>query len=81
MKQSIEVNWEFLGAELASLTSDEQIAFFKGFTDELSHFPSHHAAETQCIFINNGLTHKQRDFMTTIGYKAWIYIFVKGEQQ
>ena len=70
MKQSIDVNWELLGAELANLSDEEQGAFFRGFAIELKHYPSHHAAEMQCCFINGKLTPEQRDFYATIGYEG-----------
>ena len=68
MRQSVNINWEAIGAELANLTDEEQVAFFQGFTNELRHWPTHYAREMQCQYIRAKLTDEQRRYIATIGW-------------
>lgn len=68
MIEEITINWEVLGAKLARLSSVEQQEFFKGFTNEVLTYDTHFQAETQMLWIRDGLNAKQKDLMLTIGY-------------
>lgn len=72
MKTGIEIkiNWELLGAELAQLSSNEQNAFFNGFTNEMLKYETRLSLEIQLDAIQKGrgsgereLTRKQLDVL------------------
>ena len=68
MKESIHIDWETLGSELANLSDEEQVKFFRGFINEIMQFGTHYKSEMQLLFIRDGLTEKQREFVATIGW-------------
>ena len=69
MTKSINIDWKSLGAELANLSDGEQGEFFRGFTEELLHWPTHYAREMQCMSIRAKLTEEQRGYIASIGYE------------
>ena len=73
--ETFNINWQSLGARLASLSTEEQIPFFVGFCNEMLKYPSHHDMEMQLTYIREGMsnnkegfTEKQRDIFLTLGY-------------
>jgi len=67
---AIEFNWEALGAVLASLSTDEQVPFFKGFADEMNKYPTHFAKESQLVAIVDTygkFTEEQKHVYATMG--------------
>ena len=60
MINTIEINWELLGAKLAALSDNEQSEFFKGFARELDGFESHHSREMQMAYVNGKLDNKSK---------------------
>lgn len=73
MIDTIEINWELLGAKLATLPDEEQGKFFKGFALELSHYESKHKAQLQMAYIAGKLSDKEKgileDNLSMIWYK------------
>jgi len=74
MKESINIQWDLLGAELAILPDAEQALFFRGFARELNSFESHYAKEMQMININAKLEEKDKTvleaYLPAIWYKG-----------
>jgi len=61
MLQSINVNAELFGAELAVADDKEQGSFFKGFAAELRHFPTHHHIGLQGATTHDKLAKEDRE--------------------
>ena len=71
MKQTIEINWELMGAELVNQGDVEQIKFFTGFIKELMSWDTHVSREMQMCAIYRGLKDTDRKNLDT--YLSAIY--------
>ena len=57
---SINIKWDFLGAELAALSDEEQSEFFKGFARELNSYESNYAKDMQMASVNMKLSEEDK---------------------
>ena len=62
--KTITIEWDLLGAQLATLSEVEQSKFFKGFARELMAFESHYMRELQMLSVKNELSKKDRDVLS-----------------
>jgi hypothetical protein len=71
MRQGIhkEIDWEYMGALLASDDDVNQIKFFKGFIRECKTWGTHYQIEIQLAGVNQKLTDEEKDLLSMIGYK------------
>jgi len=60
MMMSVEVRWDLLGAQLATLGEEEQSQFFAGFARELDGYDTHYHREVQMIAIGDKLDNGTR---------------------
>jgi len=70
--ETITINWESLGARLATLTTDEQVPFFRGFTNEMNKYPSTFDRDMQLVYIVDTygkFTDKQKEVLLRMGEK------------
>ena len=72
MIETIEINWELLGARLANLSDNEQGAFFKGFACELNHYESRHKAQMQMAFVSDKLSDKDKQTLEDLLPMLWL---------
>ena len=56
MKEAIEVNWKLIGAELATLSDEDQANFFEGFCVELSNYDTHVHREMQFMMAGDKMS-------------------------
>lgn len=71
MKNSVEIKWDFLGAELACLSDEEQTSFFEGFARELDSFETHYAKEMQMTYVNAKLSKKAKNVLERYMPAIW----------
>jgi len=71
MRESIKIDWEILGAELADLSDDEQGDFFRGFIREVMKYDTHFKRESQFISIGKKLSDTDRDNMSELFSAIW----------
>lgn len=68
-----EIKWDYLGAELATLSDEEQSKFFIGFIKELQSWP-HYNAEMQMLMVKDKLPEKIKlsaeDFLSNLWFKG-----------
>lgn len=75
MRDTIEVQWDMLGAKLAALGDEEQAKFFHGFAHELasSCYDSHYRREMQMLAIGEHIPPDSRkvleEYMPCLWYK------------
>lgn len=62
------IDWERAGAELAELTSEEQVLFFKAFLKECLSWGTRLQVEQQFAGINSELTADEREALSMLGY-------------
>ncbi len=62
MLHAASINWEIAGAELASLSDNEQALFFKGFLAELRSWGSITKAQMQMEYIRVKLSDTDKRF-------------------
>lgn len=60
---TIKIEWDLLGAKLATLSDDEQGKFFKGFAFELSKYESAYKRQIQMFCIKEKLNKKEIDIL------------------
>lgn len=63
MINTIEINWELLGAKFANMNDTEQSLFFKGLAQELMNWESIHKVQMQFSFISDKLNDKQKNIL------------------
>ena len=57
---TVKIEWDLLGAKLATLSDVEQGKFFKGFAFELARYESQYARELQMFAIQKKLNLKEQ---------------------
>ena len=60
---AIKIEWDLLGAKLATLSDEEQGKFFKGFAFELSKFESAYKRQLQVFAIRDKLNKKEIEIL------------------
>lgn len=58
---TIKIEWDLLGAKLATLSDEEQGKFFKGFAFELSKYESAYKRQLQMFAIKDKLNKKETE--------------------
>ena len=58
--ETVKIEWDLLGAKLATLSDEEQGKFFRGFAYELSKFESQYKREMQMLSVREKLTPKEQ---------------------
>jgi hypothetical protein len=71
LKQSIDVNWEILGAEFVNMGDNEQAAFFHGMARELSHWKSDHLKQMQAFYVADKLKPEDKAELDTFLGCLW----------
>ena len=56
---TIKIEWDLLGAKLATLSDEEQSKFFKGFAFELSKYESAYKRHLQMFAVKDKLNKKE----------------------
>jgi len=56
---TIKIEWDLLGAKLATLSDEEQGKFFKGFAFELSKYESSYKRQLQMFAVRDKLSKKE----------------------
>ena len=72
MKKGIitDIDWAFIGAELACESDDDQAAFFKSFIKEMKSWGTNHRADQQMAFINLQLNNPEKEFLEKATYRG-----------
>lgn len=63
-----EVDWEYIGANLARGDDEEQSAFFKGLINECLSWGTTYQIQMQFAAINKKLTKEEREILSMITY-------------
>jgi len=63
MKESIDVNWDLLGAEVALADAGVQAEFFAGFIGGLKEYSSGYHREVQFHNVRDSLNPKSRELL------------------
>jgi hypothetical protein len=71
MKNTIDVKWDLLGAQLANLTDEEQGLFFKGFALELNNYESRYMAGIQICAIRSKLKSNEQAILKDLLPLLW----------
>ncbi len=64
------VDWESMGAILASLSDEEQAAFFHGFCKEMFSWKTCVSREMQLAFVNKHLSEEERELLSMLGFRS-----------
>lgn len=70
MKKGImtEIDWEFIGAQLAVEDDEAQSKFFKSFIKEINSFETHFQGQQQLSSINFRLSKKEKKDLAMLTY-------------
>ena len=70
MKKGIitEIDWEFIGAQLAVEDDEIQAKFFKSFIKEINSFETHFQGQQQLSSINFKLNKKEKEDLSMLTY-------------
>ncbi|MBU8921808.1 MAG: hypothetical protein KOO63_08310 [Bacteroidales bacterium] len=63
-----DIDWAFIGAELACCDADEQASFFKSFIKEMKSWDTNHRGETQLCYVNMRLDDPEKEFLKMLSH-------------
>ena len=64
-----EIDWEYIGAQLAQDGDDIQAVFFKAFVKECKSWGTNYQVESQLAGVNSLLTDEEKDALAMLSYK------------
>ena len=65
----VEIDWGYVGAQLAHMSDVEQTAFFKAFVKECGTWGTTYQVQSQLLFVNLKLTDEEKDVLSMLVYK------------
>lgn len=68
MIKGMNLDWRFVGAELARTDSKQQAEFFRGFIKECKTWGTDYQIEQQFAMVNADLTDKERDALGMLSF-------------